>query len=75
MTNVGNCFEFTQAVVIDYRERDSPVMVGDALRRALATPRDSSFFDSWTFERWATAWRTLVEEVSAVRWRPPVLPA
>jgi hypothetical protein len=74
-TNVGNCFEFTQAVVIDYRERDNPATVRDALRRALAAPRESSFFDSWTFDRWTAAWRNLVEEVAAVRWQPPVLRA
>jgi glycosyltransferase involved in cell wall biosynthesis len=74
MTDVGNCFEYDQARVIRWQDRDDAAAVAAALRDALRGPRGPSFFESWTLERWGAAWRRQVEEVRAQAFRVPVLP-
>ncbi len=69
-TNVGNCEEFTEAVVIDWRERDDPRVVTAALQRALTEVRGPSFYQGYRLEDYSRAWRALIDEVYATASRP-----
>jgi glycosyltransferase involved in cell wall biosynthesis len=72
-TDVGNYLEYSESQVIPWQKRDDTAVVEGALERALSTPRGPSFFESWTFEKWRKAWRTLLEQVADVKHREPVL--
>ena len=73
-TDVGNYVEYQQARVIRWQDRNDPEIVTAALRQALREPRGESFFERWTFDRWAAAWRALVEDVRVLGRRPPLKP-
>lgn len=66
-TDVGNHYEYSAAHVFPWSERDDTERVAQALEAALERPRTESFFDTWTFERWQTAWQELVTEVADTR--------
>jgi glycosyl transferase family 1 len=72
-TDVGNYLEYSESWVIPWQKRDDTAFVKGELERALSTARGPSFFESWTFEKWRKAWRTLLEQVSDVKHREPVL--
>jgi glycosyltransferase involved in cell wall biosynthesis len=72
-TDVGNYLEYTESQVIPWQKPDDTAFVASAVERALSTPRGPSFFESWTFEKWRKAWRTLLEQVADVKRREPVL--
>ena len=72
-TDVGNYLEYTESQVIPWQKRDDTAFVSSEVERALSSPRGPSFFDSWTFDKWRKAWRTLLEQVADVKHREPVL--
>jgi glycosyltransferase involved in cell wall biosynthesis len=72
-TDVGNYLEYTASRVIPWQKRADVAFVAEAVERALTTPRGPSFFESWTIDKWQRAWRLLLEEVSDVKFRDPVL--
>ncbi|HEY3253830.1 MAG TPA: hypothetical protein VGJ91_07775, partial [Polyangiaceae bacterium] len=72
-TDVGNYLEYTASQVIPWQKRDDTEFVKTEVERALSTARGPSFFESWTFDKWRKAWRTLLEQVADVKGREPVL--
>lgn len=74
ITDVGNCEEFSEAVVIRYQDRDDFRIVAAALGRALETPRAAPFYSQFTFESWARAWQQLVQEVRSTSYRSAFTP-
>ncbi|MEO8905969.1 MAG: hypothetical protein ABI488_25745 [Polyangiaceae bacterium] len=73
MTDVGNYLEYTGSHVIPWQKRDDVEVVSAALDSVLASPRDLSFFEEYTFEKWRQAWRTQVEAVADEKHREPLL--
>ncbi len=65
MTDVGNTHEFTSAVQIRWQDRDRVDVVRGAIQQALAMRDRASFYDAYTFERWAEAWHGLIARVAA----------
>lgn len=63
-TDVGSYLEYRDSVVISWKKRGESEQVSLALQKALKMERHHSFFDVWTFEKWKTAWRQLVEHVA-----------
>ena len=72
-TDVGNYLEYTASQVIPWQKRDDTAFVVGEVERALSSARGPSFFENWTFDKWRKAWRTLLEQVSDVKHREPVL--
>lgn len=57
-TDVGNAREFGAKII---ENRDAAAGVADAVQWALIEGRTTrSYFETWTFERWAAAWRDVV---------------
>jgi hypothetical protein len=73
-TNVGNHEEYTEACVIPWQARDEVAVVGRALERALDRARGPSFFATWTFDAWRSAWFDLVDRVADSKGRDALLP-
>jgi hypothetical protein len=59
-TDTGLYREFNESEVISWRMRDNLELVAAAIRRRLAAPRGASFYDSYSFDNWAEAWREIV---------------
>lgn len=74
-TDVGNYLEYSESQVIPWQKRDDVDLVKNEVARALSRSRGASFFESWTFDKWRKAWRTLLERVADVKHREPVLGA
>jgi glycosyltransferase involved in cell wall biosynthesis len=72
-TDVGNYLEYTSSRVIPWQKREDVAAVASEVEQALVAPRGPSFFESWTFDKWRQAWRTLLEEVADVKHREPLL--
>jgi hypothetical protein len=72
-TDVGNYLEYTESRVLPWQKRDDIPLVKSEIEQALSVPRGPSFFDSWTFDRWQKAWRTLIEEVAEIKHQEPLL--
>jgi len=72
-TDVGNYLEYSASRVIPWQKRDNIAVVKQELERALSEPRGPSFFESWTFDKWRKAWRSLLERVADVKHREPLL--
>ncbi len=65
-TDVGSYLEYDDSVVISWKERGNIDLVSRALRQALEMERRKSFFDTWTFEKWKTAWQQFVDYVAGL---------
>lgn len=62
-TDVGNYREFADCEVISWRDRDNLQIVTDAIeRKSKAGRRKPSFYQGYTFEKWAELWRTVVSQ-------------
>ncbi len=72
-TDVGNYLEYSASYLIPWQNRDDVAYVLGQLDRALSSPREPSFFEAWTLDRWRAAWRSTLEEVAAVKQRDPLL--
>lgn len=60
-TDVGNYREFSDAEVIPWQQRDNVELVIAAIERKLRTGRQKpSFYENYTFEHWAEAWRNVI---------------
>ena len=71
-TDVGNHAEYTESHVIRWQDREDVQAVGQALGRALSTPRGDSFFASWTLDAWRDAWHQRVATVADQDGTPPL---
>jgi hypothetical protein len=57
-TDVGNCLEFSDSLVISWRIRDDVDAVGAAIGRKLKKGRERpSFYSSYPFDDWRERWR------------------
>lgn len=60
-TNVGNFKEFDDAEVIDWRKRDDPDLVIEAIERKLREGRSKpSFYEQYTFEVFRKLWEAVI---------------
>jgi hypothetical protein len=63
-TDVGWVHEFSDATVIPWENREKADFVASWIRTKLKEGRvKPSFFEAWTFDRWAEAWKTAVTAV------------